>query len=85
MAEKEKDEKVNQEIDERTSLEQIRQECLDAPGYVMFVGILQRNRDAKGFNLIDFKYRRYNYSFEDVRKSVKEFERALEKDENGQE
>ena len=66
--------------DQEVTLEQITKECLDAPGYVIFVGSLSRNRDGKGFNLINFKYRRFNFAFEDVKRTIEEFDKALKKD-----
>ena len=70
----------NPDEDQEVSLEQINKECLDSPGYVVFVGVLSRNRDEKGFNLINFRYRRYNFSFEDTKKSIEEFAKAYRKD-----
>lgn len=62
------------------NLEQIVKECLDSPGYVIFAGVLSRDRDEKGFNTVTFRYRRYNFAFEDTRKAVEVFKQEYEKD-----
>jgi hypothetical protein len=61
-------------------LEEIIQKCLDSPGYVVFVGALSDKRDEKGNNLIDFKYKRYQFSYEDTSRAIKEFQSALKDD-----
>lgn len=65
---------------EEVTLDNILNECKDAPGYVLFVGILGRERDARGFNFINFKYRRYNFSFEDTKNAIAEFKRQYDQD-----
>lgn len=62
------------------TVETIKNKCLDSQGYVLFVGIIRPERDPQGNNLIDFHYIRQNYSFEDTRKAVDEFKKALVND-----
>lgn len=61
-------------------LEDIMKKCMDAPGYVLFVGCVSHKRNDKGFNLLDFFYRRHNYSWEDTKKAIAEFEKAYRRD-----
>lgn len=70
-----------EENPESVSLEKITEECMDAAGYMIFASILTRKRNSKGFNLIDFKYRRYHYAYEDVVKSFIEYARAILREE----
>ena len=67
-------------IQGEVTLEQIKKECLDSPGYIMFVGCISKNRDSQGNNMIDFKYRRYHFSFEDSIKAVEEFKKQVNRD-----
>lgn len=62
------------------TLEQMTKECMDSQGYVIFIGVLSPQRDDKGFNLINFRYRRYHYSFEDTKRAVEEFNKAYRRD-----
>lgn len=61
-------------------LEEILQTCYDSAGYVVFVGCLSNEKDEKGFNKIHFKYKRYQFSFEDTSNAIKEFQHALKED-----
>lgn len=52
-------------------------------GFVLFEGTLSSKRDKQGFNIIDFNYKRENFSFADTRKAIIEFVKAYLKDDEG--
>ena len=58
-------------------LKEILKKCMDAPGYVIFVGTL---RSADGNPMIDFDYRRYHLNLEDVQQAVKAFQKHVHDD-----
>jgi hypothetical protein len=62
------------------TLETLLKACMDAQGYVIGVGTISSQRDAKGNNLLDFQYRRYHCSLEDTRQVVRMFQEALDKE-----
>jgi len=62
-------------------VQQISKACEDAPGYVLFAAVLQKNRDpVSGNNRIDFHYRRYHFAFEDTKQAIEEFRKHLERE-----
>lgn len=61
-------------------LEQISRQILDAPGYVLFVGVLTNKLNDRGRNIIEFQYRRQNYTHEDALLAVKQFDAAIRQD-----
>lgn len=61
-------------------LDQITNVCKDAQGYVIFAGVITDKRDKDGNNIIDFKYKRYHFPFEDTKKAVDEFQKAFRED-----
>ena len=63
-------------------IDQVRDQCLDSLGFVVFVGSISRDLDEKGFNKIDYRYFRSNFSFEDARASIKEFIKHYNKEVN---
>ncbi len=65
------------EIPEVNELEEIVKKMMDAPGYVLFVGIL--SDDGKTVN---HHYRRYHFSIEDTAATVKAFKDHAQKDSN---
>ena len=62
------------------TLEQVLKECMDSQGYVIFAAVLSSKRDDKGFNLIDYRYRRYHFSFEDTKQALAAFQHQYRKD-----
>lgn len=62
------------------SLEGILQSCLDARGFVIFVGVISQRRDAQGNNLIDYHYQRVHFTLEDTKQAIKEFATAYKQD-----
>ena len=62
------------------TLDSIRNECLDAPGYVIFAGVISNERDAQGNNLINFRYIREKFSYDDTKTAVDQFKAALVRD-----
>ena len=58
-------------------LEDLIKKCMDAEGYVIFVGSLSNKTDEKGNRMLDFVYRRYHLSFEDTKTAAQKFKEAL--------
>jgi len=58
----------------------IVEECMDAPGYVIFVGVLSNERNSDGNVKINFKYRRYHFAIEDVAKGLVAFKQHMIRD-----
>lgn len=65
---------------EGVELEDILNRCKDAQGYVLMVGIITPEIDASGFNVIQMRYRRFHYSFEDTKNVIEKFKEEYEKD-----
>lgn len=74
------DERKEASISEAGELSGIVKECADAPGYVLFVGILSKHKDTDGNMTINFKYRRSRFLLEDVAKAVVAFKQHMIKD-----
>lgn len=66
--------------EDQTSLKGILNKCLDAGGYVVFVAVIGKDKDEKGFNLIEYNYRRANFSFEDTKRAIEEFSKQYKND-----
>ena len=66
-----------EEIKKDPELIEILSKCLDAPGYVVFVGIITPQLDAEGRNVLNFKYKRSMFSFEDTSIAIKQFKKEL--------
>ena len=81
MAETPESEKGSEEK-ENVTLDEIVGAVKDGPGYVIFAGVLSKEKDDRGFNLINFHYRRRNFSYDDTKHSVREFKKALMNDIN---
>jgi len=62
------------------TIDSIRNECLDSAGYVVFVGVISNQRDAAQNNIINFRYIREKYSYEDTKRAIEKFKEALARD-----
>lgn len=58
-------------------LEDLIKKCMDAEGYVVFVGSLLNKVDEKGDRMLDFDYRRYHLSYEDTKTALVKFKQAF--------
>ena len=67
----------NSQEDRSTPLEELTKKCMDAEGYVIFAGRLSNRVDEQGNRVLEFDYRRYHLSFEDVKTSVIKFKEAF--------
>ena len=67
----------SQEKQELITIDSIRNECLDSPGFVIFAGVISQERDSAGNNRIDWRYIRKSFSYEDVKKALGAFERSF--------
>jgi hypothetical protein len=65
---------------EEPMLQRIIRECENAPGYVLFAGILTENVNADGNRAIQFFYTREHFSLEDTAKATKAFRKHLHQD-----
>jgi len=63
-----------------TELKDLTNTCLDSLGYVIFSGVITNRRDEKGNNIIDFNYRRYNFSKDDVLLAIEQLKKFYEGD-----
>mgnify|MGYP001594670861 CR=1 FL=1 len=54
-------------------LDSLIKKLLDVEGYVIFVGSLSNEKDKEGNRMINFDYRRYHFSYEDVKTTIKKF------------
>lgn len=66
-------ESKNPDNDQEFSLEEILKECMDSEGYVIMTGVISKRTDSKGHPMLDFKYRRYHFSHEDVKIAIDKF------------
>ena len=55
------------------SLKGIIEQCMDAPGYVLFTAIIEPNKDPEKPNVIQYKFRRFHFSFEDTKHAIAAF------------
>ncbi|MCI0447848.1 hypothetical protein L0152_32115 [bacterium] len=52
--------------------------CKDSPGYVLFAAIRTGKFDETGMNeTIDYEYRRYHFSLEDAKASVRSMNQSV--------
>lgn len=65
---------------ELDQLKKIMEMCKDAPGYCCFFGIMDKKRDEKGRNIINYEYKRFQFSYEDTRRTIDEFIKAFRGD-----
>ncbi len=63
------------EIDQ--NLEGLLKKCMDAEGYVIFIGSLANKTDEQGNRVLEFDYRRYHLSFEDAKTATAKFKEAF--------
>lgn len=61
-------------------LSEIVKECEKSVGYILFVGIVTKEHDKNGNNLIQFRYARHHLSFEDSKIAQEEFKKQIAKD-----
>ena len=73
-------EEQNDTSQEEFNIEAVAKECLDAPGYAIFVAKLGKEKDEQGRMRVDFKYKRYQMSYEDTKKGIDEFIRMFRED-----
>lgn len=62
------------------TLEELTKMMADSEGYVVAVGYLTPQKDAKGHKIIQFVYRRYQFSIEDAKKLVEKLPAMYEHD-----
>lgn len=70
----------NKETSGMDECKALLRKCLDAPGYVILAARLTNNTDEKGNRIIEFDYRRYQMSFDDVKKAIREFIHQFDQD-----
>lgn len=61
----------------KTELEKLVSLCMDAEGYVLFIGVLTPSKEGKGTDVI-WNFRRYHIGIEDVIEAGKEFQKFIE-------
>lgn len=66
--------------DPMAQIEQLIQQCKDAPGFVLFAGVLTPDETKDGNRQIQFYYRRHQFNLEDTAKAVKAFKAHFHKD-----
>lgn len=58
---------------EARELARIVSECTENDGFVIFVGVLTKKVDEEGNRILDFHYRRAQFSLEDTKQAVLKF------------
>ena len=66
---------------EEITMDEIINKCMDAPGLILFAGVLTNERDKHGKNIIRTFYRRINFSLNDVKAMTSEFNNHYRHDE----
>ena len=61
-------------------LEGLMNKVKEAPGFVLFLGVLGRGQDSDGNIPLHFSYLKSKLSFEDSQKAVRQFEKDLMND-----
>ena len=61
----------------------IAKQCMDSQGYIIFAGVISKERDAKGAPMIEFSYKRYQLGLEDSFMALKQFKKHLTDDMEG--
>lgn len=62
------------------NLDNYATEAKKGVGYIAFVGIITSERDANGHNIIQWRYCRKDFSFEDSHTAEKEFGSRIRED-----
>ena len=69
--------------DKTIAVERLLSQCSKAPGYIIFVGIIDQEKKAgEPFSrpVINYSYMRNKFSFDDANEATKEFKRHIVKD-----
>lgn len=67
-------------IENKTFAEEVNKACLDAPGYMLFAGFITNEKDAKGDPIIQWRYRRFHFSFDDIEEATNQLKDAFRDD-----
>ena len=80
MDEENKDQGPEESIENKTFTEEVTKACMDSEGYMLFAGFITNEKDDKGNAIIQWRYRRFRFSFDDMDEAISQLKAAFRDD-----